>query len=215
MSGDGMMTSFVTGRRGLLVFGGAVLGVITVSAPAAADDPVLVPAHQLIAGLLQIMKAGSADAPFSSRYDILAPVIDQTFDLTAILSESVGPATWASTPPDQQKALMAAFRRYTVSSYVSSFNEFNGQRFSINPETRSVGTEEVVETKIIPTSGDGHVLSYVMRQTPAGWRIVDVLADGAISRVAVQRSDFRRQIREGGAEALGKSLKVKADGLWN
>jgi phospholipid transport system substrate-binding protein len=209
-----MMTSLVTGRRGLLVFGGAALGIIAVSAPAAAEDPVLVPAHQLVAGLLQIMKAGSAAAPFSRRYDILAPVIDETFDLTAILGESVGPATWDSTPPDQQKLLMAAFRRYTVSSYVSSFNQFNSQRFVINPETRSVGNEEVVETKIIPTSGDGHVLSYVMRETPAGWRIVDVLADGSISRVAVQRSDFRRLIREGGPEALGKSLKVKADGLW-
>jgi phospholipid transport system substrate-binding protein len=215
MSGDGMMRSLVTGRRGLLVFGGAALGVIAISAPAAADDPVLVPAHQLIAGLLQVMKAGSAAAPFASRYDILAPVIDETFDLTAILSESVGPATWEATPPDQQKALMEAFRRYTVSSYVSSFNEFNGQRFVINPETRSVGNEEVVETKIIPMSGDGHELSYVMRQTSAGWRIVDVLADGSISRVAVQRSDFRRQIREGGAEALSRSLKIKANGLWN
>jgi phospholipid transport system substrate-binding protein len=209
------MTSFVTGRRGLLVFGGAVLGVITVSAPAVAEDPLLVPAHQLVAGLLQIMKAGSAGAPFSKRYDMLAPVIDQTFDLTAILSESVGPATWQSTPPDQQQALMAAFRRYTVSSYVSSFNQFNGQRFLINPEPRSVGDEEIVETKIIPTSGDGHVLSYLMRETPAGWRIVDVLADGSISRVAVQRSDFRRLIRQGGADALSQSLKVKADGLWN
>jgi phospholipid transport system substrate-binding protein len=214
MSGDGVMMSLVTGRRDLLVFGGAALGVITISAPAAAEDPVLVPAHQLIAGLLQIMKAGSASAPFPRRYDILASVIDETFDLTAILSESVGPATWDSTPPDQQKALMDTFRRYTVSSYVSSFNQFNGQRFVINPETRSIGKEEVVETKIIPTSGDGHVLSYVMRETPAGWRIVDVLADGSISRVAVQRSDFRRLIREGGAEALSKSLKVKADGLW-
>jgi phospholipid transport system substrate-binding protein len=215
MSGDDMMTSLVMRRRGLLIIGGAALGVIAVSRPAAADDPVLVPAHQLIAGLLQIMKAGSAGAPFSGRYDVLAAVIDQTFDLTAILSESVGPATWSATPPDQQKALLDAFRRYTVSSYVSSFNAFNGQRFVINPETRSVGNEEVVETRIIPTSGDGHVLSYVMRKTPAGWRIVDVLADGAISRVAVQRSDFRRQIREGGPAALSNSLKGKADGLWN
>ncbi len=210
-----MMTTLVMRRRGLLILGGATLGVIAIARPAAADDPVLVPAHQLIAGLLQIMKAGSAGTPFASRYDVLAPVIDETFDLAAILSESVGPATWSTTPPDQQQALLDAFRRYTVSSYVSSFNGFNGQRFVINPETRSVGNEEVVETRIIPTAGDGHVLSYVMRKTPAGWRIVDVLADGAISRVAVQRSDFRRQIRQGGPAALSSSLKGKADGLWN
>lgn len=211
-----MMTSMITDRRSLLMLGGFLLvGVASRSTPAAADDLALDPVHQLIAGLLQIMKAGSAGASFSSRYDTLAPVINQTFDLTAILRESVGPATFDSTPPDQKQALMAAFQRYTISSYVSSFDEFNGQRFVINPETRSVGDEEVVETQIIPTSGDTHVLSYVMRQTPAGWRIVDVLADGAISRVAVQRSDFRQLIRQGGAAALTQSLKVKTDGLWH
>ena len=53
------------------------------SVTAKAENPVLVPAHQLIGGLLQIMKAGST-TPFSKRFDMLAPVIDQTFDLAAI-----------------------------------------------------------------------------------------------------------------------------------
>jgi phospholipid transport system substrate-binding protein len=182
------------------------------SVAAKAEDPVLVPAHQLIAGLLQIMKAGRT-TPFSKRFDILAPVIDQTFDLAAILQASVGTSTWQSLSSDQREMVLKEFRRYTVASYVSSFNEYNGQRFTINPETRSVGDEEVVQTKIIPVSGDGHDLDYVMRQGSSGWRIVDVLADGAVSRVAVQRSDFRQLIRQGGAPALGQSLKVKADSL--
>jgi phospholipid transport system substrate-binding protein len=209
-----MMMSSVTPRRSFIALAGAAIVAGLWSNPAAAEDPVLVPAHQLIAGLLQVMKAGSS-TPFAKRFDMLAPVIDQTFDLTSILSASVGPLTWQTMPPDQQQALMAAFRRYTVSSYVNSFNDFNGQRFLINPETRSVGDEEVVDTQIIPVSGDKHALDYVMRQTPAGWRIVDVLADGAISRVAVQRSDFRQVIRTGGAPALSQSLKAKTDGLWN
>jgi phospholipid transport system substrate-binding protein len=179
---------------------------------AKAEEPVLVPAHQLIGGLLQIMKAGTT-TPFSKRFDILAPVIDQTFDLAAILQASVGTSTWQSLSSDQQAMILKEFRRYTVASYVSSFNEYNGQSFTVNPETRIVGNEQVVRTRIVPVSGDGHVLDYVMRQGSSGWRIVDVLADGAVSRVAVQRSDFRQLIRQGGAPALGQSLKVKADSL--
>jgi phospholipid transport system substrate-binding protein len=208
------MKAFLMERRAALALAASALFASAWSRPADADDPVLAPAHQLIAGLLQVMKAGSA-TPFAQRYDMLAPVIDQTFDLVAILRDSVGPTAWQAMAPDQQQMLMAAFRRYTVSSYVSSFNAFNGQRFSINPETRIVGDEQVVQTKIIPVSGDGHELDYVMRETPQGWRIVDVLADGAISRVAVQRSDFRQVIRQGGAPALGQKLKAKSDGLWN
>ena len=94
------------------------------------------------------MKAGPA-TPFQQRYAILAPVIDRTFDLAAILEESVGP--WSATSaPEQQATLTDAFRRYTVSSYVNSFDDFNGQRFEVSPETRAVGGEQVVETKVIP-----------------------------------------------------------------
>jgi phospholipid transport system substrate-binding protein len=40
-----------------------------------------------------------------------------------------------------------------------------------------------------------------------------VLADGAISRVAVQRSDFRSLLMRGGAPALAASLQQKTADL--
>jgi phospholipid transport system substrate-binding protein len=206
------MTTHHLGRRGILAAATAVI-LAHAARPSLASEggSALAPAHQLINGLLRVMKAGH-DTPFSQRFDMLAPVIDQTFDLTTILKESVG-FTWDSLSPDQQAALTQAFRRYTVASYVNSFDDYNGQRFVVNPETRTVGQQEVVRTQIIPTSGDKHDLDYVMREGPSGWRIVDVLADGAISRVAVQRSDFRGLLREGGATALAQSLQTKSASL--
>jgi phospholipid transport system substrate-binding protein len=186
----------------------AILVPAALPVRALADNAVLAPVNQLIQGLLRVMKAGGS-TPFSQRFNMLAPLIDETFDLTAILKASVG-ATWQSLPADQQATLLKAFQRYTIASYVNSFDEYNGQRFLVNPETRIVGDEQVVGTKIIPVSGDGHKLDYVMREGPAGWRIVDVLADGAVSRVAVQRSDFRQLIRQGGAAALSQSLEAKS-----
>jgi phospholipid transport system substrate-binding protein len=141
---------------------------------------------------------------------MLTPVIDSVFDLDAILRQSVGSA-WASMPPDQQDSLRQAFRRYTVSSYVNSFDSFNGQKFTVDPQTRPVGNnEQVVNTRITSASGEAHALDYVMRDTGAGWRVVDVLADGSVSRVAVQRSDFRRLLARGGAPALAQSLASKS-----
>jgi phospholipid transport system substrate-binding protein len=180
---------------------------------AVAANAVLAPAHQLIDGLLGVMKAGSG-APFSQRFDMLAPVVDESFDLMAILRASVGPP-WQSLAADQQEMLTKAFRRYTIASYVSSFDAFSGQRFVVNPETRTVGNEQVVQTQIIPVSGDKHDLDYVVRESAGGWRIVDVLADGAVSRVAVQRSDFRQLIRKGGAPALAQNLDAKSASLSN
>jgi phospholipid transport system substrate-binding protein len=186
----------------VFIFGAAL------PAGAAGEQAVVSPIRQLVDGLLEVMKAGPG-TPFQQRFGLLAPVIDRTFDLAAILKESVG-ASWASLPPDQQSMLTDAFRRYTVASYVNSFDAYNGQRIDISPETRSVGDEQVVQTRIIPRSGDSHVLDYVMRQGASGWRAVDVLADGSISRVAVQRSDFRRLLTRGGAQALADSLRSKS-----
>ncbi|HEX3574207.1 MAG TPA: ABC transporter substrate-binding protein [Rhodopila sp.] len=179
---------------------------------AANESPPVEPIQQLINGLLQIMKAGPG-TPFQQRFDILAPIIDRTFDLSAILEESVG-GSWSTLPPDQQKTLADAFRRYTVASYVNSFDDYNGQHFTVSPDTRTVGAQQVVQTQVIPKNGNSHELDYVMRQTSAGWRVVDVLADGSISRVAVQRSDFRRLLARGGAQALAESLRTKSTDLF-
>jgi phospholipid transport system substrate-binding protein len=177
----------------------------------AAGGEVIAPIQGLYDSLLTVMKAGPK-APFAARYDALAPAVDRALDMATILQVSVGPA-WNDLPADQREALLAAFRRYTISSYVSSFDRYNGQRFAIEPDLRSVGAQEIVQTRIIPPSGGPHQLDYVMRQDGADWKAVDVLAEGAISRVATQRSDFRALLAHGGGEALLASLTKKTADL--
>lgn len=202
------MPTFVLHRRGVLA-ALAVLPVWRVLPAHGAEEAVVAPIQRLTEGLLQIMRAG-VRTPFNQRFDMLAPVIDNTFDLPTILQESVG-ASWSSLPAEQQNMLLQAFRRYTVASYVNSFDAFKGEHFDVKPETRPVGNaEQVVQTRIVPVSGTGLELDYVMREGAAGWRAVDVLADGSVSRVAVQRSDFRRLLNRGGAEALAESLRTKS-----
>jgi phospholipid transport system substrate-binding protein len=158
------------------------------------------------------MKSGRS-APFAQRYATLAPLIDRVFNLPVILQVSVGP-TWSTLPPDQQSAAMAAFRRYTIASYVNSFDNFTGQRFNVQPDPKPLPNgDQVVQTQIVSSSGESHQLDYVMRQEAGGAKVVDVLADGSISRVAVQRSDFRRLVGRGGAQALIASLDQKTADL--
>jgi phospholipid transport system substrate-binding protein len=111
---------------------------------------------------------------------------------------------------DQQAALQQAFRRYTIANFAANFDSYSGETIQVNPEPRSLPNgDEIVTTKIIPTSGSPTTLAYVMRQTPSGWKAVDILADGAISRVATQRSDFRGLLTRGGGPALVQSLRDK------
>ena len=179
---------------------------------ASADSAAVAPIRELCDSLLGVMRAGRG-TPFPRRFATLAPAIERALDLTTILQLSVGPS-WSSLPAADQTTLLTAFRRYTIANYVNSFDNYTGQRFDVKPETRALPNgEQVVQTKIISSSGESHELDYVMRQQGAVWKAVDVLADGSISRVAVQRSDFRRLISSGGARALIESLNQKTSDL--
>jgi phospholipid transport system substrate-binding protein len=174
------------------------------------NDPAA-PIRILDDGLLQIMHAG-AKTPFAEREQMLAPAVQAAFDLPQILKTSVGPR-WSALPAPEQTELMTVFLRYTLASYVANFNNFSGEKFVVRPATRSVGSDRVVETQIVPADGDPTRIDYVMRATNTGWKAIDVLLDGSISRVAVQRSDFRSLLGSGNASALISSLRTKTANL--
>jgi phospholipid transport system substrate-binding protein len=210
------MPNNTIGRRGLLGLTIPALLAATTWTTARAEEPggdAAAPIQRLDAALLAAMKAGHGGTAFSQRYTSLDPVIQQTFDLDAVLAASIGLA-WAGMPNDQKAQLLAAFRRYTVANYAANFDNYTGQTFQIAPAVRSVGNGEViVSTQITAADGTSHKLDYVMRNTASGWKAVDVLADGSISRVAVQRSDFRHLLNSGGAPALMVGLQRKVASL--
>lgn len=158
-------------------------------------------------GLMTAMKTGSQ--PFPTRYAALAPIVDSTFNLPQILQTVVG-LRWSAIPAPQQQKLLAVFRAFTISSYVSNFNSDSGDKIVLLPDTRSIGADHVVETQIVPASGDPTRLDYVMRQGPNGWQAIDVLEQATISQTAVQRSDFRGLLTDG-ADKLIASLQAKVD----
>ncbi len=176
-------------RRLLLAacFGALVAPWVARAQPAPDFATVSAPVAALNAGLLAVMKAGSASTPFPQRYAMLAP----------------------SLTPAQREQLLPVFREYTVASYVANFNSYGGEQFRILPGLRAVGSEQVVATEIITQDGKTRRIDYVMINSGSGWRVVDVLLDGTISQVAVQRSDFHALLASGGASALINGLKRK------
>jgi phospholipid transport system substrate-binding protein len=173
---------------------------------ARAENPAATPIAALNAGLEAAEK--NAATPFQQRYNALAPAVDAAFNLPQLLQSTVG-LRWAQIAPAQRTKLLSAFRAFTISSYVANFNSNSGDTFRILPDTRTIGADQVVETEIVPTSGDPTRIDYVMRQGTAGWQVVDVLAQGTISQVAVQRSDFRSLLADGTGEKLTDSLTAR------
>jgi len=206
-----LMSITLPDRRTLLRLALASIALALGMGRAAVASEVTTPVEQLNAGLIAIMQAGKT-APFRQRYDMIAPVIGRTFDLEVILRQVIRPRL-AALPPDQRSALGDAFRRYTIASYVANFDTYSGQRFEVSPVVRAAGSDRVVKTQIAAASGQGYVLDYVMRQQSSGWKVVDVLADGAISRVAAQRSQMRSMLDDSGGAGLLVGLRQKTTEL--
>jgi ABC-type transporter MlaC component len=103
----------------------------------------------------------------------------------------ISPLFVTHLPPAQQAALKAAFQHYSIATYVSHFDAFAGERFDLYPPAG--GSDAVVRVKIVPgkLGDDAHVLGYAMRQTPAGWKAIDVTADSSVSQVVAQQEEIR------------------------
>ena len=191
----------MTTRRRLLVL--ALFLPTAAMAPTSPSAPV----EALDQTILAVMHAGRTRS-FAQRMQMLTPTVQAAFDLPLILGRAVGPR-FATFPSPVQDALLEVFTEFTVASYVTNFDDYNGERFDILPQTRGAGTDEVVQTLLRLADGDTVKLDYVVHQRIGSWKIIDVLLNGAISRVAVQRSDFRSLLGGGDAAPLIASLRGK------
>jgi phospholipid transport system substrate-binding protein len=176
----------------------------------AAADPAAVQVHTLADSLLKSMRAGPTES-VTERYRELEPVIEQVFALPLMTRLAVGPE-WANFPPQQQQALLAAFRRFTIANYAYNFREFNGQRFEIDDHVSSRGDEKIVRSRLIPPHDSPTNLLYRMREVDGTWKIVDVYY-GGVSELTLRRSDFAAAVASGGAPVLIAHLNKVSDSL--
>jgi phospholipid transport system substrate-binding protein len=159
--------------------------------------------------LLATMKEGDR-LGIHGRYEKLAPVIRETFDLSAMTRIAVGP-DWRSIAPEQQSELIESFTRMTIATYASRFDGYSGERFEVEPTSEERNTGRLVRSKLIPSSGEPVTLNYLMRSSGGPWKIVDVYLTGTISELATRRSEFAAILKSGGPNALIESLRQQGE----
>jgi phospholipid transport system substrate-binding protein len=179
--------------------------------PAAAETD---PAAQTVQGfydsLIDTMKAGK-QLGITGRYEKLKPAVEQAYDISDMIKVVVGPS-WSTLSAADQKALETAFERMTIANYASNFDSYGGEKFTVDPAVQARGADKVVQSKLT-TGGQSIPFNYRMRQTPGGWKILDVYLNGSISELATRRSDFGATLSSGGPQALIKKIDALSDQL--
>lgn len=192
----------------------AALSSTALIAPAFAQSAAVTPINDLYAVLGQIQSPASGSA--EARAQIVAPVIDRSFDLSTVLHNSIG-MRYTTLSADEQSKLLTAFRQFTIARYVSSFKKGGDAKFTVSPTTRPAptGGSTIVNTTIGDGSDSSTAINYVMMPSGGGYRIVDILLNGHISQVAAQRADFSSTLARGGADALVTLLNRKTAKFMN
>ncbi len=199
-------------RLALLLPGAVLLGVAAIPSGAQdGPDPAVRRIQTFYDSLLATMKQADR-LGIRGRYEKLAPVIRETFDLAAMTRIAIGPE-WNSFAPEQQSELTENFSRMTIATYASRFDGYSGERFDVEPTSDARNTGRIVHTKLIPSNGEPITLNYLMRGSGDTWKIVDVYLTGTISELATRRSEFASIVKSGGPKALVESLSQQADKL--
>lgn len=208
---------------GLLgVIATSTVGVALAAVPAQAGDAAAAsssgqtsgasaPVSLLCERLTQIEHSSGS---FAQRARILTPAIDMVFNLPVVLQNSVG-LRYRTLPDAQRQQLLDQFRQFTVARYVSNFAPGGTDRFEVSPTATAspVPGDQIVHTRIVAGASSTDI-DYVMRDGPAGWQVVDVLLNGNISQVAVQRADFSSGLSSGDATPLIDSLRKKTQAFF-
>lgn len=197
-----------TARRRAAAVALVALSLLTAArlAPAAAAEaaPTAV-VESLHAALLDAMQRADA-LGFEGRYELLRPVLADSFDFHTIARIVTG-RYWGDTDETQREAFRAAFEALSAATYATNFSGYAGEQFETRGTEDSRGAK-IVRTVLVKPDGEEIPLNYMLRESDNGWRIVNVVAQG-VSDLSLKRADYTAVIKSEGFDSLVARLREK------
>jgi phospholipid transport system substrate-binding protein len=133
------------------------------------------------------------------------------FDFERMTRLAVG-RNWNQATPEQKQALTKEFRTMLVRTYSSSLSQYRNQTIEVKPAKVGAGDKEAtVRTAVIQQGGPPIPIDYAMEKMDSGWKVYDVIIDGA-SLVTTYRGTFNDQVQKGGIDGLLKTLQDRNAG---
>ncbi|MEX0693160.1 MAG: ABC transporter substrate-binding protein [Rhodospirillales bacterium] len=181
---------------------------LTLSAAAKANPAGAVEAYH---DRLLAVFSSPASSSDQTRFDGLSPIMDDAFDFEGMIKTATG-SYWRGATPEAKAALLEAFRRINIATYIDRFADLKSGKFKTNGTREGPRGLKLVDTKLM-TGTDNVVLTYVTRQKDDKWLIIDVLLDGGISELALRTSEYASTLKNGGVTALTQTLNNQAKAL--
>ncbi len=185
-----------------------VMSLLAVTQARADEAAATAVVEQLDSTLLSVMK-DAKELGYQGRYDRLAPVLAKTFDFDFMARFVLGPGWQALQPADQQRWI-AAFTKSTTATYAGRFTGWGGEEFKILGQEVAPQETIFVKTMVDRPKDDDVELTYRLRKTADGWRIVDIYQKGTVSELALRRSEYSAVLKRDGFAKLVETVDAKA-----
>jgi phospholipid transport system substrate-binding protein len=128
------------------------------------------------------------------------------FDFERMTRLAVG-RSWNQASPEQKQALTKEFRTMLVRTYSSSLSQYRNQTIDVKPAKVGPNDKDaIVKTAVVQQGGPPIPIDYAMEKMDSGWKVYDVVIDGA-SLVTTYRGTFNDQVQKGGIDGLLKTLQ--------
>ncbi len=125
---------------------------------------------------------------------------------------SVG-RNWRSASPEQQKILMAEFRRLLLFTYADAVRQVTDTQIRVRPmRSKPEDTEVIVRTQVLRPGKEAIQLDYRLEKADGSWKIFDLNILG-LWLVEHYRNQFQQVVGASGIDGLIRALQDKNQSL--
>jgi phospholipid transport system substrate-binding protein len=141
----------------------------------------------------------------------LRVIAEKHFDFNYMAKSAMG-THWKQLTPAQRQKFVPAFENYVLATYLTTLQQNTVAAASSgltdkvtydDPETAAV--HGLVHLQMVQ---DPLHVDYMLHQTPAGWRLYDIVVDN-VSTLGNYRDQFNKIINSDGFDKLLEGLKTK------
>lgn len=195
-------------RRNLISFVFAALVATTVmSGPASATSP-----EKAASFLTQIASSTVAvlqvkGTPLNVREAKIRALLQSNFDFYRIGRFVMGQG-WRKASKAQQKEFLILFQENVLRIYSRRLGGYVGQSFKVTGAEALGKKDALVRTVITRPSGPPIKAGWRVRETPNGFKILDVMVAG-LSMITTQRAEYGSVVKSQGVNGLIEGLRLR------
>jgi phospholipid transport system substrate-binding protein len=149
------------------------------------------------------------DKEASKKTDRIKVLINGIFDFEELGKRALGPETWKTMTPDQQKRFVKAFREMVENASVKKLEVYQSDSSTYDPP--DIGEGKASVTAHVYSKGSESVVTYKLLAKDSTWKAWDLVIDD-LSTARNYGEQFRKILQTSNIDGLIAKLEKKGTG---